>query len=195
METTNSDERRECVRAPLGVTVQFLVVSEAEYEKRRAGGETRACRGCRVQQERWTLDGTEDKAKPGGLIDPYVVDFLIHLEEKMDHVLALLAQNERGGETFLVGQGLNISGKGMRIRCEKPIEVGQILDLRTRMFRFPVVILKLFGKVMRVKETVIDGRPSYEIALEFLDLDKDAEEWIISYVFQKQREAIRSGKK
>jgi hypothetical protein len=193
METINSDEKRECVRAPLGVDVHYQVLSEDQYEKRRAGGETATCRGCRVQRERWAPDGAEDKAKPGG-VDPYVVDFLIHLEEKMDHMLTLLSKYEEGGERLLLGHGLNISGRGMRIRCEQPVETGLILDVRARMFRFPVVILRLFGKVLRVKEVKAEGESSYELALEFLDLDKDAEEWIISYVFQKQREAIRSSK-
>ena len=195
METMDSDEKRECVRASLGVTVQFLVLDEAEYARRRADGETASCRGCGFQGEKWTPDGGEDKPKVGVTVDPRVVDFLIHLEDKMDHMLALMAQREEGAGSFLEGQGLNISGKGMRICCEKPIEEGRILDVRARMFRFPVVILKLFGKVLRVKQINQNGEAKYEIALEFLDLDKDAEEWIISYVFQKQRKAIRSGKR
>jgi hypothetical protein len=190
----DSDEKRECVRAPLGVTVEFIALDEAEFGRRRARGETGSCRGCGIHGEKWTPDGGEDKAKSGVAVDPRVVDFLIHLEDKMDHMLALMAKNEPGGGEFSEGQGLNISGKGMRICCEKPVEEGRILDIRARMFRFPVVILKLFGKVLRVKKINGDGNARYEIAVEFLDLDKDAEEWIISYVFQKQREAIRSGK-
>jgi len=194
METTNSDERRECVRARLGMEIQFLVLSEAQYEEKRARGEVAGCRGCRIQPEKWLPEGGDDRSKSVASVDQNVVDFLIHLEEKIDHVLELVSKNQEDGEMFQVGYGLNISGRGMRICYEKPVDVGRILDVRARMFRFPVVVLRLFGKVLRVKETTVDGRCWYEIALEFLDLDKDAEEWIISYVFQKQREAIRSAK-
>jgi hypothetical protein len=194
MATTNSDERRECVRAPLDVEVQFLELDLADYEKKRARGEVGACQGCRIQQDKWLPDGGEERGRPGAVTDQNVVDFLIHLEEKIDHLLALVARHQKDGEPFQIGHGLNISGRGMRICCDEPVEVGRILDVRARMFRFPVVILRLFAKVLRVEEATVDGQHCFKMALEFLDLDKDAEEWIISYVFQKQREAIRSAK-
>jgi c-di-GMP-binding flagellar brake protein YcgR len=48
---------------------------------------------------------------------------------------------------------------------------------------------------MRVSPSEKNGHLCYEIAVEFLDLDEDHKEWIISYVFQMQREAIRRKKK
>jgi c-di-GMP-binding flagellar brake protein YcgR len=69
------------------------------------------------------------------------------------------------------------------------------LDARFRVLRYPVISLQVFGKVVRVQPTEKAGTKSYEIALEFVDLDKDIKEWIISYVFQKQRETIRSEKR
>ena len=50
-------------------------------------------------------------------------------------------------------------------------------------------------KVVRISPSEKNGHLRYEISLEFLDLDEDHKEWIISYVFQMQREAIRRKKK
>ena len=77
----------------------------------------------------------------------------------------------------------------------KEVKPGQVLDARFRILRYPVISLQVFGKVVRVRPTEKDGSTWQEIALEFVDLDKDLKEWIISYVFQKQREAIRSEKR
>jgi c-di-GMP-binding flagellar brake protein YcgR len=58
-----------------------------------------------------------------------------------------------------------------------------------------VVSLQVFGKVVRVNPVQEDGKQGYEVAVEFLNLHEDYREWIITYVFQMQRESIRGKRK
>jgi len=195
METIDTDERRDCVRAALCVDVQFSLLNADEYKNMRDEGAVERNRRCLVQPVKQVSSGGEDKSQIGGIVDSNLVDFLIHLEDKLDHMLKLLVKHEEGDDSFFVAKGLDIGGKGMRILCEKQVEPGQLLDTRFRAFRYPVVSLNIVGEVIRAKPVQRGAKTYYEIALEFLDLDQDSKEWIISYVFQMQREAIRSGKR
>lgn len=127
-------------------------------------------------------------------VDPALVDFLIQIEDKLDRILDLLLRHETQEQTVFVGEGLDIGGGGMSIRCDRKVKVGQILDVAFRVFRYPPVSLRIFGKVVRVESLRKDGDDNYHVALEYIDLGEADKEWIISYVFQVQREAIRSKK-
>jgi len=195
METVDTDEKRDCVRAALCVDVQLSLLNTDEYRDMRVDGAVECSRQCLVQPAKQVSSGGEDKSQIGGIVDSNLVDFLIHLEDKLDHILKLLAKHEKGDDSFFVAKGLDIGGKGMRLLCERQVEPGQILDTRFRAFRYPVALLNIVGQVIRVKPVHRGAKTYYEIALEFLNLDQDSREWIISYVFQMQREAIRSGKR
>jgi hypothetical protein len=198
MDVNNPDEKRESVRAELRSEVQFFVLEAREYEAAKDQGSLPYQVGPGFFHPSTHSSGVENA---GGLAagttrDSNLVDFLIQIEDKLDRILKLLAKCEMGDEaSALVGEGLDISGSGMRIISAKKVKQGQVLDARFRVLRYPVMSLQVFGKVVRVRSIEKDGRQTHEIALEFVDLDDDLKEWIISYVFQKQREAIRGEKR
>jgi c-di-GMP-binding flagellar brake protein YcgR len=139
-------------------------------------------------------DGEEGLA-PDALLDPNLVDFLIRIEGKLDRILQALAKHDLcDDDPVYNGEGLDISGSGMRLLSEENVEPGKILDARFRIIKYPLVLLQVFGKVVRVRPLESKGEQLYEIAVEFLDLKEDYKEWIISYVFQIQRETIRREK-
>ena len=109
----------------------------------------------------------------------------------MDRILDLLVKQDHSDPEVFIGQGLDISGSGMSIFCEKKLVAGDCLDLEFRVFRYPAVSLKVYAKVARVQEMIQEGKTGFRMALEFLDLEESEKEWIISYVFQVQRESIR----
>lgn len=194
MDSTNPDEKRDSVRAALRAEVQFSVLEAGEYEAVKGQGslQSHVWRGPvhthAAKTERGSLGDTA--------LDSKLAGFLIQIDEKLDCILNLLAKQDMCDDLpVYVGEGLDISGSGMRILSEKKVEPGKVLDTKFRISRYPVVLLQVFGKVVRVQSTDRNGRPLYEIALEFLDLDEDYKEWIISYIFQIQRETIRGDKR
>lgn len=194
MENAVVEEKRDCVRAALCAEVRFSVMDSHEYEAIKTGGDVPHSRSL-VHTIKRSVPGEEESQSVRGAFESNLVDFLIQIEDKLDRALKLLAKYEGSDEGLYVGRGLDIAGGGMKILCENAIEAGQLLDLSFRLFRYPVVSLKLFGKVMRVSPIQGDDQLRYEVAVEFLDLDDNDKEWIISYVFHVQREAIRSKKK
>ncbi len=192
MEKVRREEQRDCVRATLRTDVHCRVMDECEAIKEEKDEQP----GPFVAQpiKRSGLVEEENIAAAGG-VDPNLIDFLIQIEDKLDRVLELLASREKKDENVFIGQGVDIGGGGMRMLCDTAVKPGQILKISFRIFRYPVVSLQVFGKVVRVTPVREDGKQGYEVAVEFLNLHEDYREWIISYVFQMQRESIRGKRK
>lgn len=198
MDSTSREEKRESVRAVLRAKVQFSVMDAVDYETVKEHAVLGGCVGrgpvhtC-IQSH---LANVEGGGSSDTALDPKLAGFLIQIDEKLDRILNMLTKQDLCDHLpVYVGEGLDISGSGMRILSEKKVAPGEVLDARFRISRYPVVLLQVYAMVVRVRSTDRNGTPLHEIALEFLDLDEGYKEWIISYVFQIQREAIRCDKR
>jgi hypothetical protein len=190
-------ERREYVRAPLQVDVEFLIVDADEYI--RAKRSVAQCSSSFAGQGGLTLDQVVHDAD--NAVDSHLIRFLIHMDEKLDTVLKLLSmvagqescacKNDNGNAVCFMGQGLEISGAGMSVLCDQTVTAGQILRARFMISRFPVVPLEVFGEVVGAEPVQADGRERYQVVIKFMDMDEDDREKIIAYTFQMQRDAIR----
>ncbi|MBW2109746.1 MAG: PilZ domain-containing protein [Deltaproteobacteria bacterium] len=188
------EEKRENVRAALRCRVHFSVMEASDYEALK--NQPDFVGRCSCVPTGFSLEfavpETEEGERHGAGPDPNLIDFLIHIEDKLDRILALLTKyNQTDRPQIYEAKALDISGCGMRIVSEAQVAPGQILDMEFRMFRYPVVLLQTFGRVVRVIPGEGPCGGQHEIALEFLDLDEAYREWIISYVFQAQRKLIR----
>jgi len=188
MEKARQEEKRDCVRAALRAEVHCRVMDEHEITKEEK--DDRPGRFV-VQPIRRSGLVEEENTSPSGGFDSNLIDFLIQIEDKLDRILELLPRGDKKDEDAFIGQGVDIGGGGMRMLCDTPLKRGQILKISFRIFRYPVVSLEVFGKVVRVSPGREDGKQGHEVAVEFLNLHEDYREWIITYVFQMQRESIR----
>ena len=192
MEKVRREEKRDCVRATLRADVHCRVMDE--YEAIKEEKDDRPGRFV-VQPIKRSGPVEEENIAAGGGFDPNLIDFLIQIDDKLDRVLELLTSREKKDENVFMGQGVDIGGGGMRMLCDTAVKRGQMLKISFRIFRYPVVSLQVFGKVVRVNPVQEDGKQGYEVAVEFLNLHEDYREWIITYVFQMQRESIRGKRK
>jgi hypothetical protein len=199
MDATNQEEKRESVRAALRAEVQFSVMEAHEYEAVKDQIGLQGCVGrgpFRASIQPGIADASEGALTGDTAPEADLIGFLIQIDEKLDRILNMLTKKDICNDLpVYVGEGLDISGSGMRLLSEENIEPGKVLDTRFQISRYPAVLLQVYGKVVRTRSMDRHGKPGYEIALAFLDLDESYKEWIISYVFQIQREAIRSEKK
>jgi c-di-GMP-binding flagellar brake protein YcgR len=203
MQELPSQERREYVRAPLFVDVEFAVVHGDEYEAvRRSEQQRPSCRF--VSQAALSFD-EGGQYETDSAFHSNLINFLIHIDDKLDRMLKLLSKvsglevsacnDDKGDEDLFVGRGANISGAGMSVVCDKALEPGQILKASFIISRFPVIPLVLFGQVVRIIPVQGDDKQRYQVVLRFIDLDEEDREKIIAYTFQAQRDAIRKEKK
>lgn len=191
MIETLPEERRTCVRGDLFFRVKYKVITAEEYEQIR-----------KTDGPSWSLvdhlgldPDDSDKFDKDTLPNTYLVDFLIQMDEKLDRLLTLFANKEAREVLLAQGIGLNISGSGISIRVDEPVEPGMIVHSTFVLSKAPMVFIKVFGEIERVTPITESGRTYYELGIQFLDLNPNDRERIIACVFQKQREALRGRNK
>ena len=131
---------------------------------------------------------TEDPA------DANLLSFLVQIDEKLNRVLSLLSKDSNGEDCFIRGTGKNISGSGMEMLVDNPVDFGQMVHMKFLLSKFPYVFLSILGEVIRAEKSAEDGKDSYHIGIKFIDLSENEREKIITTVFQRQREVIRKNK-
>lgn len=188
----SEEEHRTYVRGNFPFRVRYRVVSREEYEvwKKDSGHifcfDSDTVKGAAGENP---AEGAEDLLPRPGMIDMFLM-----LDEKLDQLLELFAGQSDDSSFFRPGSGLNISGTGMEMLVDKPVEEGALTQTEALLSRLPFVRLEAFGEVVRVTPTNRDDRTLYRLAVEFLDLDPNDRDRIIACIFQKQREAIRKSR-
>jgi hypothetical protein len=186
----NSPERRLYVRENFSFSVNFRVLTPDEYAKVRRVGQPSQSVG----------EGAADIAdndKTNGDIgaNACLIDFLLQMDEKLDRIVALLSgEPGSGGLVNRQGIGINISGAGMSMLVDEPLEPGQIMQARFFLSKSPLVFMSLCGEVAWATREEENGKTAYHLGVTFLDLSPGDRERIIACVFQRQREALRRRK-
>lgn len=181
------DEKRFDVRADFSFKVKFNIMTPEEYEDlKKSDGVIPFT----FKQEP-SIDVADTEISSDITINAALVNYLIKMDEKLDEILSLLSKDRTKEKPSREGKGVNISGSGMQIISDKPVESGQIIQSKFYLSKFPLVFMDIFGEATRVKHVDEDDKTLYQIGIKFLDLSVNDREIIISSVFQKQREAIR----
>jgi hypothetical protein len=187
MTRSISKERRSYVRGELSFKVRFRVMTPEEYETVKMSGNRTVSPDRRLSVDSDNTNRAATQITPNA----FMIDFLLQLDEKLDQILTILSKDGVDKGPLKQGIGVNISGSGMNIITEKPVEPGQIIHANFVLSRLPLVFIDLFGQVVRVAPVDEDGEGTYHLGIKFLDLDPDDRERIIACVFQRQREIIR----
>jgi len=183
----NSKERRSHVRGDLSFKVKFEVIPPEEYKKVKGTEDHILC-----PDKETVIDVNHtDKGGTGITTNSSMIDFILHMDEKLDRILAVVSKDRVEGELLNQGAGLNISGAGMKMIVDKPVEPGQIIHTNFVLSRIPLVLIDVLGEVAWVTPVDEDGKTVYHLGIRFLNLTSNDKERIIACVFQRQRENIR----
>ncbi len=185
-----SKENRSYVRGDILFKVKFTLLSREDYENFERSEEGHFSLNKSSQEQAFP-----DADDPGVSIpDGNLINFLIHMDEKLDQILSLLSKDEGKKRPFEEGIGLNISGSGMNMIVDKPVEPGRVIHAKFFLTKSRFLFIEVFGEVVRVIPSEEKGERNYQLGIEFLDLNKSDRERIITVVFQKQRQTIRKKK-
>ncbi len=189
MSNSEPQEKRQHVRVPFQGNVTYRVLDEEEYLELCREKEIRCAAGfCGLVSENF------DETRPGGesAVDPNLVRFLLHLEDKLDRVLNLLGDKPQ--KSMEVGSGVDISSSGLKFHCKRNLEPGSYLEMRFVVSRYPILCLDVLGAVIRVSPVYSRDAKLYEVATTLSEMDESAAEDIMAYAFRVQRESLRSMK-
>jgi len=184
------EQKRTDIRGEFSFEINYQILTPEEYPARRDRSEPLVDRD-RTRLKPDTL-GTD--SKNGITSNPWIADFLVQMDDKLNHIIEMLSEQGMDTETPNRGIGLNISGSGMKMKVYQPVESGQIIQTDFVLSRFPYIRVNLFGKVVRMAPSEEGGRQTYDLGIRFLDPDDRVIERIIARVFQLQRKAIRDSR-
>lgn len=183
------EQKRTDVRGDLSFSVSYRFLTPDEYRVKKGAIEQIVHQG--KKRPKLETGGTDDRTRDS---DSWVVDFLLQMDEKMDRILDLLTEKENRHEEIFQGVGINISGSGMRLRVDRPVEAGQVIHTDFVLSRFPYVRLSLFGRIVQAIPLQEGDNAIYDLGVKFLDIDDTARDQIIARIFQIQRETIRKNR-
>lgn len=187
-----SHERRSYVRGEFPFKVRYTLLTPDEYQKL-----TETINHIPYTDERIGSEIGDKNTRDAEMsLNPYLIDFLLKIDEKLDLILSRLSPEDT--ETHYLakqGMGTNISGSGMNMVISEPAQPGQIIHTGFVLSKAPLVYLDLFGEILWVTPSADNDGKVFNLGIEFLDLKPADQERIIACVFQRQRKSLRQRKK
>ena len=183
-------EKRSYVRGNFSFKIKFKTMTLDEYEGLVGPNDLTLPHF----QKKHRVDIADQKTDAETAIDPSLVNYLVLIDEKLDLILELLAKDNKIEGLFNQGMGTNISGSGMNILVDKPIEIGQIIHSKFYLSKIPLVFMDIFGEVIHSTKVDECGKTLYSHGIKFLNISTNDQERIIASVFQRQRGVLRKRK-
>lgn len=183
-------ERRSDVRGDFPFQIKYKIMKVEEFEDLKRFDKEIFSSTNKAQ----SVDVIASEISTESMANAALMNYILQVDEKLDQILALLSKDGSVAVPFRPGLGQNISGSGMQIVIEQPVEFGQIINAKFFLSKLPLVFMDIFGKVIRVDQEDEDSRILYKAGIKFLVLNISDRERIIASVFQKQREDLRKRK-
>lgn len=126
---------------------------------------------------------------PPDVSDPLLAEWLKLFNSKLEMILALIASNQ-GRSELPDMRTEDICGSGLSFTTQEEYHIDDLLEIKMFIFSRPQRTLHLYGEVVQ-SEKVQNG---FFTAVHFIDLDDNLRDEIVRFVFQKERELLRSTK-
>jgi hypothetical protein len=111
------------------------------------------------------------------------------IDRKLDAVLDLLSGTS--GDFYARHLDVNISGSGIRHYSDVKLQEGAYMELRVLLPVPPNPRIAVAAKVLRSKHRLIGGEEVWDTALTFSAIRERDRDFLISYIFNKEREDLR----
>lgn len=121
--------------------------------------------------------------------DKILAEWLKCINSKLDFLINLLSIKQEGFSSLPVKQ-VNISGGGMSFFSDTPYNIGDVIELKTVLELLYPVAMYLYGEVLSCEKK----NEEYKIRVEFINIDEDIRDYIVRFVFHRQRQIIRQQK-
>ncbi len=127
-----------------------------------------------------------DEPIPLDVRDSALAEWLRFLNKKMDAVIRMLAERDDAAAGLPV-HAVNISAGGLSFRPDEQYSLGDTIEMKMRLPLMPPVTLYLYGIVVEADEKSACAR--------YIAITDEIRDIIVRFVFQKQREILRSQRK
>jgi len=129
-------------------------------------------------------------------IPPEIIYEIQSIHRKLDFIIKQLGQSDEENVFRKQPEEVNLSGSGMRFKTNESLQSGEYLEMKLVLPIASGVIIDLIGQVVRCNALSSDEcnnkKGLYETAVTFVAINADDREFIIRYVFKRQRELLRA---
>ena len=132
----------------------------------------------------------KDKEEETGHIDPFVTNALLDINIKLSLILSMLSGDKETSIFTKEPTEVNLSEGGIGFTIKEKVEAGEILELRMMLPAFPIAIIRVWGKVVRVNP---QGN-GYKVGIQYTKIKEEDQNIIVHHIFKKQRELLRRKK-
>ena len=192
------EEKRRFYRIDDSVSLGYKVISDAGLDEAIASSKVNAGRRHRLLSSLAELDGRINAL----LLDiddqlPEVATVLKLLNRKI-HIIGQMSESaESGGEEDVIPQPthkISLSASGVSFHAPASVRVHDCLELSLTLFP-EYYFIKAFGRVVSCRDA-LPSTPDFNklIAVDFIFLDDDDQDYIMSHVLKKQSELLREAK-
>lgn len=175
-------ERREYVRATLATKVEIEIIEDSEFDR---------IKGNQVDDTPPLGFVTKENGDGESLSGP-ILQWLIHIDEKLNRILQKLESDEQERNSVCVGSAKNISGVGINLLLNKPMAAGQKIRISFPLPGYTGSPFQAYGEIVRVTPKGENEEKAFETAVKFIIIDETEREKLIAYSFSEQRRAIRN---
>lgn len=184
IEEKMEDAGRE-FRVHTAIPFDYIKLELEEYERYKEGFIT-------VSDDDFLSDPLYRKDFAGSTdIDPVLYNCLLDVEQKLNLIIRHLSLQGTGRMVIPREEEVEMSSTGIRFDADRELIRGDVLKVRMVLPTYPISFLTFLSEVNSV---VALGNGRYETSITFSALSTDIRDRITSYLFKKQREAIRNEK-
>ncbi len=120
-----------------------------------------------------------------------LLTYLRVIDKKLDTVIDLLDRQKSADLYTRLYVQVNLSGAGIKFISDTPFTDGDLLELKIGLPLSPFPNIPTLCQVVRARECAEDGKGGWETALKFLVINDHDQDFIINYIFTKEREVLR----
>ncbi len=198
-EEKRNSGNRDAVRIHDSFLIKYNIITQKEYDRKESLYISRRTinrsAGKRTEAEAFSFDWSSIEDEED--FDPVLVKILLHLDQKIDIVLARqdeilkkITSQDHEEDIYETGECIDISGTGVNMLIPGHLSKDTLLELNIEPPIHPAIQIIALGKITRVSPSRDNEKSGYEISVEFTAINEDDREALIKYIFQRQRELI-----
>jgi len=185
------DEGREFFRINVRLPIEFRRLTHAEYNDMknlvRYGSTSQIGIGKELNMLRDVIEKEEGEKKR-------LFSCLEAINRKLDMVIELMKESTDNNLYIKKFLDVNLSGSGIKFLSDEEFVDEEYVEIKMVIPVFPYPKITMLCQVVRVEKKEVCGTVMWEVALMFKTINEDDRDFIVNFIFTKERELLRSKK-
>jgi hypothetical protein len=186
---TQGHERRSFFRIQDRLVVEFRQITPEDFTKLKDVIQYNSIQTIDKIEETHLLADRGMKGK-----NEELCAYMRIMNKKLDTIINLLSQSQYGETYHNVQTEIILSGAGVQFESHIVLKTGDYAELKIVVPIFPYPKITILCQVVRVESSGGAAAGAFRIAMQFLVINEKDRDFLIKYIFEKEREYLRQKK-